>query len=189
MSFCCAGVWAFLAGFALCHGQSASADWTEIAEADRDLMGDYVGIWYDPPDKSYQKINPTLSAQVINVDVGHYRVRFVQNLDRRAEVYFEGDADLKGQRIVHKGEEWNFTVNKGGLNGTGTIYGKTGPFKLERVVLRSPTLGEKAPEGAIVLFDGSNFDAWEHQDGRAVTWSLLGDGAMEVRAGQGQRRE
>ncbi len=175
-----AGGWAFQVGFGLCHGQSASADWTDIAAADRDLMGDYTGIWYDPPDKSYQKINPTLSAQVINVDVGHYRVRFVQNLDRRAEVYFEGDADLKGQRIAHKGDEWNFTVGKDGLNGTGTIYGKTGPFKLERVVLRSPTLGKKAPEGAIVLFDGSNFDAWEHQDGRAVTWTIPGDGSMEV---------
>ncbi len=175
--------WVFLAGFELCYGQSASPEWTDIAGADRDLMGDYIGIWYDPPDKSYQKINPTLSAQVINVDVGNYRVRFVQNPDRRAEVYFEGDANLKGERIVHQGDEWNFTVGKDGLNGTGTIYGKTGPFKLKRVVLRSPTLGKKAPKGAIVLFDGTNFDAWEHQDGRAVTWTLLGEGAMEVTRG------
>ena len=178
-----AGGWVFLAVSGLCHGQSASPEWTDIAAADRNLMGNYIGTWHDPPDKSYQKINPTLSAQVINVDVGHYRVRFVQNPDRRAEVYFEGDAHLKGERIVYQGDEWNFTVGKDGLNGTGTIYGKTGPFKLERVALSSPTLGKEAPDGAIVLFDGSNFDAWEHQDGRAVTWTLLGDGAMEVPRG------
>ena len=172
--------WFLLAGFELSLGQSSSPEWTEIAEADQILMGDYIGMWYDAPAKSYQEVNPTLSAQVINVDVGHYRVKFVQNLDRRAEVYFEGDAYLKGERIVYEDEEWSFTVSKNGLNGTGAIYGKIGPFKLKRVVLRSPTLGKKTPDGAIVLFDGSNFDSWEHQDGRPVTWTLLGDGSMEI---------
>ncbi len=66
-------------------GAGSGPEWTDVAEADKTLMGDYVGEWSNAPEKSYQEINPSLCAQVINVDKGKYRIKFTQdhNLRRR----------------------------------------------------------------------------------------------------------
>ena len=41
-----------------------------------------------------------------------------------------------------------------------------------------------APSDATVLFDGTNLDAWVHQDGQPVSW-IVQDGYMEVRPSAG----
>jgi len=155
-------------------------EWTKVAEADKVLMGDYVGEWLNGPEKSYQEINPRLCAQVINIDEGLYRVKFTQDHNLRADVYYSGEARLMGDEIVAKDENWNFRVTKSGLKGKGAIGSYVAEFSLKRVKLGSPTLGAKPPKGAIRLFNGSNFDEWQHGDGRAVTWTLLDNGVMEI---------
>jgi hypothetical protein len=51
--------------------------------------------------------------------------------------------------------------------------------ELKKVERKSPTLGKKPPEGAIVLFDGKNTDAW--QPGRMTDDGLLMQGATSKR--------
>ncbi len=161
-------------------GAGSGPEWTEVAKADQTLMGDYVGEWVNPPKGSYQIINPRLCAQVINVDEGVYHLKFTQDHNLRAEVYYSGDAALKGSAIVAKDGDWNFKVTKSGLVGKGAIGGKISEFSLKRVQLGSSTMGAKPIKGAIVLLDGSNLDEWQHSDGRAATWTLLPGGAMEI---------
>ncbi|RMH12279.1 MAG: DUF1080 domain-containing protein [Planctomycetota bacterium] len=47
------------------------------------------------------------------------------------------------------------------------------------------------PSDAVVLFDGTNLDAWQHASGQSAKWELVGDQAMQVRPGTGdiQTRE
>jgi hypothetical protein len=68
---------------------------------------------------------------------------------------------LKGETVDGvtrlTGENWSGQIADGVLKGSAGLASVTAK-KVER---KSPTLGAKPPAGAIVLFDGSNIDAWE----------------------------
>ena len=51
--------------------------------------------------------------------------------------------------------------------------------RLAKIERKSPTLGQKPPEGAIVLFDGTSLDEWEK--GRMTPDGLLMEGAVSKR--------
>ena len=71
-----------------------------------------------------------------------------------------------GNKIVFSGEnEYRAELADGKI----TINSANGgPWTMEKTERKSPTLGARPPEGAVVLFDGSNADAWSspHVDER-----------------------
>ncbi|MCY2964034.1 MAG: DUF1080 domain-containing protein [Planctomycetota bacterium] len=89
-------------------------------------------------------------------------------------------------KLALTGETVDGVVKLTGTNFRGTIQGGVMKADLDGVALeykkierQSPTLGAPAPEGAIVLFDGKNVDAW--QGGKLVEEGLLGVGTRTKR--------
>jgi hypothetical protein len=85
----------------------------------------------------------------------------------------EGDALKGGNRA------WKVSVRDGRMTAEERVSGAI--TALEHVVRESPTLGAPPPEGALVLFDGTNFDEWvgDGPEG-VVTWTITEEGAAQV---------
>lgn len=160
------------------------------AEEDDGVMGIWQGSFLsgDWQDKAF-------SSQIIAqgpVD-GAERWRMIlligdwQNPDAKAEI--EGVRAQPDAKTVEFGGEVDLGEALGGsyrvaaelADGTirGKMNGKGAPveFRLQRAEIQSPTLGQAPPQGAVVLMDGTNLDAWERYP---LKWSLLGNGATQV---------
>jgi len=165
---------------------------TAIESADA-VMGDWEGNWK----LDNESDSGPLVAQVIALGKEGYRVKFFSEFDTRQEPIAVLDGKRDGAVVRFAGQ---VELSDGGtLDVKGSIEGDkfNGSFKgdnagsiaLEKVIRVSPTLGEKPPAGAIVLFNGKNFKQWKHTGKKAgddsVQWNLLKDGAMEVKKGTG----
>jgi hypothetical protein len=78
--------------------------------------------------------------------------------------------------------QWNGEARDNELKGT-FAGRKTGTFSLKKIPFQpSPTLGEKAPAGAAVLFDGTDLHAWEPRLAPAdpIQGLITGSGVLEV---------
>ncbi|HOC69156.1 MAG TPA: DUF1080 domain-containing protein [Candidatus Hydrogenedentes bacterium] len=153
------------------------------AEEDDAIMGNYQGA-FTSPDWSSRYIR----AQVVALsEVAHRAVLFI-GVDEASAARLEikgrtrdGIAEFKDTLTLDSlGGAHAFEARIEGETLTGTLK-KEGAlpaaFALKRVFLQPPTLGMAPPEGAVLLFDGSNTDLWERWPN---TWCLGGDGSMEV---------
>jgi hypothetical protein len=85
--------------------------------------------------------------------------------------------------VTFAGDGWTATIDGGHFKGSKDSES----FDLQHINRTPPTLGAKPPAGAIVLFDGSNMNAWAKmkekdwltEDGPSQ-WHLVPGGAMEV---------
>ncbi|MFO0947179.1 MAG: DUF1080 domain-containing protein [Planctomycetota bacterium] len=77
--------------------------------------------------------------------------------------------------------QWTASVTGGEFTMHGESPEESFDLTMKRVELKSPTLGAKPPEGAVVLFDGTNLDSWTTRSGEPAHWKLI-DGAMQVGA-------
>ena len=101
-------------------------------------------------------------AQVIALGGGKFRAvgwdnglpGAAKNATKRVEL----NGERVGETVVFRGDGWDAKIEEGKIMGTSDEGAK---FELKRVERTSPTMGAKPPEGATVLFDGTNADAWE----------------------------
>ena len=157
------------------------------------FMGDWQGEWELDSGADYS----SLAAQVIALGKGQYRVVLMNEFDTRREpiAVLEGRRD--GESVEFEGK--TFIADQGleleiqAVIKNGKFVGKFkgdefGSFGMSKIVRLSPKLGTKPPEGAIVLFDGKNFNQWRHAKKKKgedkVKWELV-DGAMRVKPGTG----
>lgn len=128
------------------------------------LMGNYEGRWSEEED-----VDPEAAAQVIPLGRDRYRVIVLSKLDMRCPPKLDIEVRSKNNRIEFDEHGFHGKIADGVFTG-GTGRMKT--FRMEKVTRPIPTLGAKPPEGAVVLFDGTGFDAWTGAGG----WKLLDGG-------------
>ncbi len=134
------------------------------------LMGDWQGTWEQIDGYN----SGSLAAEVIALGGGQYRARLVEDFGTTRDPYAVLDGQLQDGRVKFSGklnpdsssvegdieavlEKDKFTGQFKGEAGGEQIKGR---ITLARTARQSPTLGAKPPAGAVVLFDGRNFDEW-----------------------------
>jgi hypothetical protein len=125
-------------------------------------------VFIDPanagPDFAFQGeyVGQGSAAQVIAEGDGKFRiVGFTPGLpgsSSEVEKKVEGPAQREGNKVVFDSDGWQGEIVDGVLTGKNRD-GNT--YRLTKTERKSPTLGAKPPEGAVVLFDGKSADQWE----------------------------
>lgn len=115
-------------------------------------------------------------ADVVALGDGHFQVVLLPGGLPGDGYDGKGRNELKAHR---DGEQIKLEPNDGFsgsiANGTLSVETPQGGVELSKVMRESPDAGAKPPEGAVVLFDGTNTDHWK--DGKMDARHLLQQGA------------
>ncbi len=166
-----------LAFVAAARAEKAAAADPDKVDADYAFQGEYAGDALDTQGRT-QKVG----ARVIALGQGRFRaVGYYGGLpgdgwdsSRRVP---EADGQLKDGAVNFTTDTATATIK----NGVMTVSDLQGQeiAKLNKVQRKSPTLGAKPPENAIVLFDGKNADQWKN--GRVTEEGFLMEGTETKR--------
>ncbi len=124
-----------------------------------------------------------LVAQVYLTPTGNYRANLLTAFDAPSNVVATLQGASPSEAVLFSGDGWS------GVIGNSHFTGGKGDkkFDLLHIARTPPTLGAKPPQGAIVLFDGHNLDAWAKKNGKEwlvengpVPWKLLENGTLEI---------
>jgi len=128
-------------------------------------------------------------AQMFRLSDGKYQANLLKGFDAVGDPVAVLQGELSRYSVAFSGDGWT------GVSERGHFKAEKGDekFDMRRVTRNSPTLNALPPEGAIVLFDGTNLDewvsqkerAWEETDGPADDWKIIPGGRLEVVPGAG----
>ena len=144
---------------------------SRAAGPDFDLQGEYAGEG-DGTKIGVQVIalgNDTFRAVV------HHGGLPGAGWDKSAKIEGEGKRD--GDKV-----EFTFSSGDKATLTKDAITGVNDKFTAKKIHRQSPTLGAKAPTGAVVLFDGSNADAWAGGHLDDLGRKILASGSKTKRA-------
>ncbi len=134
---------------------------------DDPFLGNYVGRWSEA-----EEVNPDIAAQVYPLGNDMYRIKIVNKLDMRCPVLL--DVEVQPKRGKLEFDVDGFTGKTDGETFTGTRGELT--YSMQKTNLTSPTMYARPPERGVILFDGTNLDAWTGTEG----WQILDDGTLLV---------
>ncbi|QEG02255.1 hypothetical protein Mal15_63410 [Stieleria maiorica] len=148
--------------FALATASIAKEDEQDVyitpdaAPASFQLQGEYQGQAGDK--------GRTYAAQIIALGNNRFHLVAYQgglpgDDQSHKNIFFKADGELDGDAVTFAHEDFLIAVSGGQLHVTNASGKKI--VRIDRIVRKSPTLGAQPPEGALVLFDGSNGDAFE----------------------------
>lgn len=144
------------------------------ADADFAIQGEYVGNLIGENDEDHEKFGMQVIAlgdgkfRLVAYDEGLPGAGWTENKDDR--IVSEGQ--LKDGAVIFKDDHGVGTLKDGVIKAVDHDGKPIGEFK--KVERKSPTLGQKPPEGAVVLFDGSTADNFHR--GRMTDDGLLMEG-------------
>ncbi len=110
-----------------------------------------------------------MGAQVVALGNGRFDVYLLggglpgAGWDQKTRV--KAPAQTEGEKVVFSGDAWNGQISGGTLTAK-SPDGSTAA--LQRVERKSPTLGEKPPAGAIILFDGTGASEFRARNGKEI---------------------
>jgi hypothetical protein len=167
-----------LAGIAFAHAEPA---YTDPAKAGPDfaVQGEYTGKM-----KIDGKIKP-VGVQVMALGKHEFEATLFQG-GLPGHGWSRGDKQEKatgktdGDNTQLAGKEWKAEIHGDGMTISDNSGDKLG--ELKKVERKSSTLGAAPPAGAVVLFDGTNTDAWNN--GKLIEGNLLSIGPTSKRSFQ-----